>query len=98
MLSAGEYGKQELSFQAGVFANGCRQKCKDGTCANIAQLKESVLTYLYIREVHLEHVGAWVPGVEKHELGFLQVVGREALLDLKMAAVKDFNRKEVMTL
>lgn len=53
------------------------------------------LAYLYIREIHLEHVRAWVPRVEKHELGFLQMVGRETFLDLKIAAFKDINDKEV---
>lgn len=57
--------------------------------------KSFFLAYLYIREKHLEHIRAWVPGVEKHELGFLQVVGRETLLDLKIAAFKDINDKEV---
>lgn len=51
--------------------------------------------YLYIREIHLEHIRTWVPGVEKHELGFLQMVGRETLLDLKTAAFKDINDKKV---
>lgn len=53
------------------------------------------LAYLYIREKHLEHIRAWVSGVEKHELGFLQMVGRETLLNLKIAAVKDINDKEM---
>lgn len=53
------------------------------------------LAYLYIREIHLEHIWAWVPGVEKHELGFLQMIGRETLLDLKIAAFKDINDMEV---
>lgn len=53
------------------------------------------LAYLYIREIHLEHIRAWVSGVEKHELGFLQMVGREALLNLKIAAVKDIDDKEM---
>lgn len=53
------------------------------------------LAYLHIREKHLEHIRAWVPGVEKHELGFLQMIGRETLLNLKIAAVKDINDKEV---
>lgn len=50
-----------------------------------------VWTYLDIREEHLEHIRARVAGVEKHELGFLQMIGRETLLDLKMSAVKDIN-------
>lgn len=49
------------------------------------------LTHLHVREEHLEHVGARVAGVEKHELGLLEMVGGEALLDLNMAAVKDTN-------
>lgn len=48
-------------------------------------------TYLDIREEHLKHVRARVAGVEKHELGFLQVIGRETLLDLNMNAIKDIN-------
>lgn len=54
-------------------------------------MEEHVWTYLDIREEHLEHIRARVAGVEKHELGFLQVIGRETLLDLKMPAVKDIN-------
>lgn len=50
-----------------------------------------ILTYLYIREVHLEHIRAWVAGVEKHELGLLQMIRRETLLDLNIAAIKDIN-------
>lgn len=50
------------------------------------------LTHLHVREVHLEHVGARVARVEKHELGLLEMVGGEALLDLNMAAVKGHER------
>lgn len=50
-----------------------------------------ISTYLYIREVHLEHIRAWVAGVEKHELGLLQMIRRETLLDLNIAAIKDIN-------
>ncbi len=50
-----------------------------------------VWAYLDIRKEHLEHIRAWVAGVEKHELGLLQMIGRETLLDLKIAAVKDIN-------
>lgn len=53
--------------------------------------EEHVWTYLDIREEHLEHIRARVAGVEKHELGFLQMIGREALLDLQIAAIKDIN-------
>lgn len=49
------------------------------------------MTYLYIREVHLEHIRAWVAGVEKHELGLLQMIRRETLLDLNIAAIKDIS-------
>lgn len=45
-------------------------------------------TYLDIREEHLEHIRAWVAGVEEHELGLLQMIGRKTLLDLKAAGVK----------
>lgn len=48
-------------------------------------------THLDVREEHLEHVGAWVAGVEKHELGLLQMIGGETFLDLNIAAVKDVN-------
>lgn len=50
-----------------------------------------ILTYLYIREEHLEHIRAWVAGVEKHELGLLQMIRRETLLDLNIAAIKDIS-------
>lgn len=50
-----------------------------------------ILTYLYVREVHLEHIRAWVAGVEKHELGLLQMIRRETLLDLNIAAIKDIS-------
>jgi len=49
------------------------------------------LAYLDIREEHLEHIRAWVAAVEKHELGLLQMIGRETLLDLKIAPIKDIN-------
>lgn len=49
------------------------------------------MTYLHIGEVHLEHIRAWVAGVEKHELGLLQMIRRETLLDLNIAAIKDIN-------
>lgn len=48
--------------------------------------------YLDIREEHLEHIRARVAGVEKHELGLLQMIGGETLLDLQTAAVKDINK------
>lgn len=35
---------------------------------------------LDIREVRLQSVGAGIPSVEEHELGFLQMAGRQALL------------------
>lgn len=40
------------------------------------------MSYLDVGEVHFEHVGGRVAGVEEHELGFLQVVGRQAFLNL----------------
>lgn len=55
--------------------------------------KDHVGTHLDIREEHLEHVRAWVAGVEKHELGLLQMIGRETLLDLQTAAIKDINNR-----
>lgn len=39
-------------------------------------------SYLDVGEIHFEHVGGRVAGVEEHQLGFLQVVGRQALLNL----------------
>lgn len=56
--------------------------------------KEHVWTHLDVREEHLEHIRAWVAGVEKHEFGLLQMIGRETLLDLKAAAIKDINNRE----
>lgn len=53
-----------------------------------------VWTHLDIREEHLQHIGAWVAGVEEHELGFLQMIGGETLLDLKRPTVKDFIKLE----
>lgn len=53
---------------------------------------ERVWPYLDIREEYLEHIGAWVAAVEKHELGLLQMIGRETLLDLEMAAIKEINK------
>lgn len=47
-------------------------------------------TYLDIREVGLESVGAGVAGVEEHELGFLQMAGRQSLLGVHMSPVKAF--------
>lgn len=60
-------------------------------CNKRAEEEEHVWTYLDIREEHLEHVGARVAGVEKHELGLLQMIRGETLLDLKVAAIKDIN-------
>lgn len=47
-------------------------------------------TYLDIREVGLESIGAGVAGVEEHELGFLQMTGRQSLLGVHMRPVKAF--------
>lgn len=47
-------------------------------------------SYLHIGEVGLEGVGAGVAGVEEHELGLLQVAGRQALLGVGMRPVKAF--------
>lgn len=46
-------------------------------------------THLDIREKHLEHVRAWVAGIEKHELGLLQMIWGETFLDLKTAGIKE---------
>lgn len=45
-------------------------------------------SYLDVREEHLEHVGGRVAGVEEHELGLLQVVGGQALLNLKIGLLR----------
>lgn len=47
-------------------------------------------THLDIREVRLESVGAWVAGIEEHELGFLQMTGRQPFLGVRMRPVKAF--------
>lgn len=47
-------------------------------------------THLDIGEVRLESVGAWVAGVEEHELGFLQMTGRQSFLGVRMRPVKAF--------
>lgn len=39
-------------------------------------------SYLDIGEEHFEHVGGRVAGVKEHQLGLLQVVGRQTLLNL----------------
>lgn len=44
--------------------------------------KDRANSYLDVREEHFEHVGGRVAGVEEHQLGLLQVVGRQALLNL----------------
>lgn len=49
-------------------------------CVRVCVLK----SYLDIREEHLEHVGGRVASVEEHELGLLQVVRRQPLLDLSI--------------
>lgn len=46
-------------------------------------------THLDIREVGLECVGAGIAGIEEHELGFLQMTGRQALLGVYMNPVKE---------
>lgn len=46
--------------------------------------------HLDIGEVRLEGVGAWVAGVEEHELGFLQMTGRQSFLSVRMRPVKAF--------
>lgn len=53
--------------------------------------QDYVWTHLDIREEHLEHIRTRVAGVEKHELGLLQMIGGETLLDLQTAAIKDIN-------
>lgn len=45
-------------------------------------INNSKRSYLYVGEEDLEHVGGGVAGVEEHQLGLLQVVGRQALLNL----------------
>lgn len=46
------------------------------------QLGGDAAVKLDIREKHLQHVRAWVAGVEKHELGLLEMIRGEALLDI----------------
>lgn len=46
-------------------------------------------THLDVREVSLERVGAGVSCVEEHELGFLQMTGRQAFLGVHMRPVKE---------
>ena len=46
-------------------------------------------THLDIRKVSLERVGAGIAGVEEHELGFLQMAGRQSLLGVYMRPVKE---------
>lgn len=53
-----------------------------------------VKSYLDVGEEHLEHVGGRVAGVEEHELGLLQVVGRQTLLDL---SIKEALRKAALS-
>ena len=43
----------------------------------------NVMAHLHVVEKGLEHQGAGVARVEEHQLGLLQVIGREALLDLR---------------
>lgn len=50
-----------------------------------------VYTHLDIREVRLECVGAGIACVEEHELGFLQMTGRQALLGVHMRPVKEIH-------
>lgn len=45
-------------------------------------------SYLDIGEEHFEHVGGWVASVKEHQLGLLQVVGRQTLLNLKISALR----------
>lgn len=45
-------------------------------------------SYLDIGEEHFEHVGGRVAGVKEHQLGLLQVVGRQTLLNLKISALR----------
>lgn len=45
-------------------------------------------SYLDVGEEHLEHVGGRVAGVEEHQLGLLQVVGGQALLNLKISVLR----------
>lgn len=46
------------------------------------RIKSRGRSYLDVWEEYFEHVGGRVAGVEEHQLGLLQVVGRQALLDL----------------
>lgn len=46
-------------------------------------------THLDVRKVRLECVGAGVSSVEEHELCFLQMAGRQALLGVGMRTVKE---------
>lgn len=52
---------------------------------------EGGYTHLDVGEVCLERIGAGIASVEEHELGFLQVAGRQALLGVYMRPVKDMS-------
>lgn len=49
-------------------------------------------THLDVGEKHLQHVGAWVSGVEEHELGLLQVVWGKPFLDVQMSGLRKSSR------
>lgn len=49
-------------------------------------------TDLDIREICFERVGTRVAGVEEHELCFLQMTGRQALLRVHMMTVKEITQ------
>lgn len=61
--------------------------------SNIQRLKgQCWCAHLNVREEHLEHVGAGVPGVEEHELGLLQVVGGKPFLNVQMSGLRKSSR------
>lgn len=47
-------------------------------------------SYLDVGEEHFQHVGGRIAGVEEHQLRLLQVVGRQALLNLNTSTLRLF--------
>lgn len=53
-------------YQNRIFGNIFGKNCK------VEEMK--MLSHLDIREEHLQHIRAWIAGVEKHELSLLQMI------------------------
>lgn len=58
------------------------------------RIKNKRKAYLYIRKEHLEHVGGRIASVEEHQLGFLQMVWRQAFLNLKETLSRIIKKKK----